>query len=348
MKEKWSKEEARSWYENQNWIRGWSGYPSNCVNWLAMWQKYGHEKVFAQIEKEFDLAQKTGFNAVRVRLSLAVWTEEHDSFMQNVEEYLVLADKYGIKVMFIFGNDCSAPKELYKPPVFGEQKVDWGYHGGAKRGTFTQIHSNIGYIPEDEPETRELFYKMVDEISAKYARDERVQIWNVWNEIGNAKRGTLSLEMMKKCFEIIRSNDPVQPLTAECWSNVSKPELLTEGELAAMELSDVISFHCYLSFPETVKAIEWLKSYERPIINTEWLNRIEHNDVEQIFPLFFLERIGSYNWGLIQGYSQTYEPWGRYSKAIDDPDYAGDFDFTKLQHDLYRFNGHPYIAKEIK
>ena len=35
-------------------------------------------------------------------------------------------------------------------------------------------------------------------------------------------------------------------------------------------------------------------------------------------------------------------------KDIDNPDYHGDFDFTKWQHDLYRFNGLPYIAKEVK
>ena len=28
----WTKEQAWEWYEKQPWIRGWCGYPSNCVN----------------------------------------------------------------------------------------------------------------------------------------------------------------------------------------------------------------------------------------------------------------------------------------------------------------------------
>ena len=38
----------------------------------------------------------------------------------------------------------------------------------------------------------------------------------------------------------------------------------------------------------------------------------------------------------------------RYLELIDDPGYSGPWDLTKMQHDLYRFNGHPYIAREIE
>lgn len=59
---------------------------------------------------------------------------------------------------------------------------------------------------------------MVDELAAKYARDPRIQIWDVWNEPGNGRRYDMSLKAMEKFFEIIRSYDPIQPLTADCWS----------------------------------------------------------------------------------------------------------------------------------
>ena len=32
MAGKWTEEQAWSWYEKQPWIRGWCGYPANCVN----------------------------------------------------------------------------------------------------------------------------------------------------------------------------------------------------------------------------------------------------------------------------------------------------------------------------
>ena len=64
-KGQWSKEQAWRWYNDRPWIRGFNGYPSNCVNRIAMWQEFEHKEVFEQIEYEFNLAKETGFNAVR-------------------------------------------------------------------------------------------------------------------------------------------------------------------------------------------------------------------------------------------------------------------------------------------
>ena len=128
IKGKWSREKAWEWYNSQPWMRGFNGYPSNCVNRIAFWLEYKHDEVMEQVEYEFDLAKKTGFNCVRALIQFEVWLYQHDSFMNNLEEYFTLADKYGIKVMLTLGNDCLVPKELYQKPVFGEQEVVWGYH----------------------------------------------------------------------------------------------------------------------------------------------------------------------------------------------------------------------------
>ena len=58
--------------------------------------------------------------------------------------------------------------------------------------------------------------------------------------------------------------------------------------------------------------------------------------VELLFPLFFLERIGCWNWGLVAGLSQTYEPWESIWERLN----AGErmIDITKWQHDLFRPN----------
>ena len=117
------------------------------------------------------------------------------------------------------------------------------------------------------------------------------------------------------------------------------------AEKRALELSDIISFHFYGSYEDTILLIDRLKrEYDRPIINTEWMHRITGNTVQNIFPLFYLERIGCYNWGLVQGFSQTFEPWGHYFAAQAN---GVDWDLTRWQHDLFRFNGHPYDPKEI-
>lgn len=346
--EKWSKEKAWEWYNSQPWIRGYNGYPSNCVNRIAFWQKYNHEEVIKQIAYEFELAKQTGLNAVRAIIQFEVWYYEHDSFMANLEEYLALADSFGIKVMLTLGNDCCVPKADFVPVKFGEQKVDWGWHSGIRRGPHAGGYQAPGYMLADEPDLLPEYYKMVDELAAKYAKDSRIHIWDVWNEIGNSRRGMMSVPYMEEFFRIIRSHDPIQPLTADCWTFDENQEVIAPAELRALELSDIITFHYYGKFQNMVKIIENLKEkYDRPLINNEWLNRIDNNRVEDCFPLFYLEKVGSYHWGLIQGFSQTYEPWGGYFKAIADPDYCGDQQLTLLQHDLYRFNGLPYIAKEV-
>ena len=347
MKGQWSKERAWEWYNKQPWIRGFCGYPSNCVNRIAMWQEYNHAEVAKQIDYEFALARETGFNAVRGVIQFEVWYYQHNSFMQHLEEYLACADKYGLKVMLCLGNDCTVPKSRFKSVVFGEQRVDWGYHSGIKQGPHTGDYREAGYCLLDEKEFEGKYYEMVDEIAAKYAKDPRIQIWDVWNEPGNSNRYDMSTRHMEKFFEIIRSHDPIQPLTADCWSYDEHFLPERDIEKRALELSDVITFHFYGNFRDMVQIIENLKrEYNRPLINNEWLNRIEHNDVAEIFPLFYLERIGSYSWGLIAGYSQTYEPWGRYLRGFMEE--GSTLDLTKWQHDLYRFNGLPYDPKEIK
>ena len=83
------------------------------------------------------------------------------------------------------------------------------------------------------------------------------------------------------------------------------------------------------------------------MLNTEWLGRCFSNDVFSLFPLFYLEKIGCYNWGFVAGKYQTYEPWEatwqNYERGTET-----DVDFTKWFHDLYRPNHRPYDPKEIE
>ncbi len=343
MSGKWTKEQAWDWYGRQPWIRGWCGYPSNCVNRVAMWQEYGHTDVAAQEEAEFKLARGIGYNAVRAIIQFEVWRFEHDSFMKNLEEYIAAAARNGIKVMLCLGNDCTVPKSLFQPVVFGPQNVDWGYHSGIKRGPHAGGYSEPGYMLLDESEYEQDYYDMVSELADKYGRDERIQIWDVWNEIGASRRNMKSVKAMETFFEILRGKNVMQPLTADGWNKFEN----AEHERRAMELSDIITFHSYKNFGDVVALIDRLKElYGRPLINNEWLNRYENNRVQELFPLFWLERIGSYNWGLVQGYSQTYEPWGGYFMREEFEN--GTLDLKGWQHDLFRFNGLPYDPNEIK
>ena len=127
----WTAERARAWYDAQPWPLGFNGYPSNCVNRVAMWQTHRHAEVFAQIAREFDLARDTGFNAVRALVQFEVWRDERAAFLAHLDEYLDLAAARGLRVMLCLGNDCCPPRARYRYEL-GEQPVEWGYHSGTK------------------------------------------------------------------------------------------------------------------------------------------------------------------------------------------------------------------------
>ena len=123
---------------------------------------------------------------------------------------------------------------------------------------------------------------------------------------------------------------------------------LKEIEQIACDLSDIISYHNYGTYQHNILLIRRLRdTFGRPIVNTEWLARGLHNTVQEMFPLFYLEKIGCYNWGFVAGKYQTYEPWNAlWERYAENP--SMDFDFTKWFHDLYRPSHHPYDPREIE
>ncbi len=342
----WSKERANAWYQSKPWLRGCNYMSADCANRIDQWQEYGFEDRLETTDRELALAAKTGFNTIRIIPEFFVWYKEHDSFMERFERYIETAHRHGISCMVVFGNDCMPPKEeALKRFHLGEQTFDIGYHGGRKvsqHGGF----EGAGYHLLDEPKYALLHYEWVKEIVTKYKEDERIVMWDVFNEPGNSRRGNMSLPHMMKFIEIIREIDPIQPLTVGVWSNGDIGKL-TEIEKTGLENSDIVSFHSYLPYEEVVKTVYQLKKLGRPIVCTEWLARCAGNNVEEIFPLFFLEKIGAYNWGFVAGKYQTFEPYISKWKAYEkDPNMK--FDFTKWFHDLYRPSYFPYDPKEIE
>ena len=346
---RWSKERAWEWYNSRPWMRGCNYMSADCANRIDQWQQLGFEDRFKTTEEELKLMQSTGFNTVRLIIEYAVWQQEHDGFMERFDRYLSLCAKYGMSCMIVLANDCMPPKtELWALPPVGEPHYDWGYHGGRKH---SQHGVHAGPAPHyylDDAQSREDYLRMVREIVTKYRNDERVCIWAVYNEPGNSARQDITLPNLKLMFETVRACKPDQPLTSGVWSIMGRgDEPLNEVNQYALANSDIVSYHCYMKYEEHVRIIKRLKKEGRPIINTEWLARCFGNDVFSLFPLFYLEGIGCYNWGFVAGKYQTYEPWEGTWAAYADGSLT-DVDFTKWFHDLYRPNHRPYDPREIE
>ena len=347
----WTKERAWEWYNAQPWIRGCNYMPASCANHIDLWQEYGSEARFEEMEREMALMEKDGFNAVRLLLGdygFAVWRAEHDGMMKRFERMLEIFDRHGVRVILIFGNDCSRPKPIWSLPPMGEQKYDVGYHAGRKLAQHGSFPGQPGYTAVDDPQLCEEFFAMCEEFLSKYAHDRRILFWNLWNEPGANNRGTISTKHIRRLFKLAWTIDPDQPLAADLYTS-ERNWTNDVAEAVGAELNDIVSYHSYspLSY-QTVLAKKLKDRFGRPLVSTEWLGRIFNCTVQDVYPFFAQNRIGCTMWGYVNGKYQTHEPWEvtwRQSEA--DPEKAREFDLTKWFHDLYRPSLRPYDPEEV-
>ena len=346
----WTKEQAWTWYNAQPWIRGCNYMPASAANRVDQWQSLGAEERFAEVERELALAERVGFNALRIIVEtqgFGVWLAEHDAFMTNFERMLAIMKTHGLRAIVVLGNDCSRPKEIWKMPKPGVQAYDVGYHGGRR---VTQHGSNpkaVGFTPLDDPEMRPRFYAMCEELLTKYRDDDRILFWNLWNEPGNNNRNDLTMKDLRELFERAWRINPKQPLAADIWTARGKGEGRFPVERLAGELSDVISYHCYANHRMQKATIDALRArWGRPMINTEWLARIAGDELLTSYPVFAQENVGCTCWGFVNGKYQTHEPY--------EPMWTTQFEYrhpnqpvTKWFHDLFRPSHHPYDPEEI-
>ena len=346
MKRKWSEIEANNWYKKQGWIRGCNFISSDCVNRLDMFQNYKHEQKLLTAKKELELCKKIGFNSVRIWANFDVYYKEKDSYMEIFEKYIQLCADNDLKVMVVLTHEEDLPRgNRFKAKKMGKQNYALGEHQGRIPLSEKQLKQEPKHYMEYK-QCYDSFIEMVTAIVDKYKNDERILSWNIYNEPG-ITIGNRSIQILKTLFELVRSLDPIQPLCADVFRGINNENIVSEEEKVALELSDIISFHSYCPYDVLVEQIRYFKKFNRPIFLTEWLHRINHNNVYEIYPLLYLNNISNYCWGFVVGKTQTNEPWPHMWYEYE-PGIITDFDFTKWQHDLFRPNYKPYDPNEIK
>lgn len=348
MTERWTEEQANSWYAKLPWLRGCNFIGSDCANRFDMWQSHNAQKHLETAERELALCEKIGFNTVRIWLIFEAYYSEPEHFMDMVEKYLTMCHNHGLRVMFVLAHEEFLPRgEVYRPTtVVGEQPYALGYHQGIVPPSGEEAAKTPHHY-FDYPELREPFLQMLRSVVGKYANDERVLCWNVLNEPGITLPQERTCELLRTFFAEVRKQNPSQPLCADIWRTPKMGELQSESEKLALELSDVISFHNYGAPEKFARFLRQMKSYNRPIFCTEWLHRVNHNDVKDIYPMLFLDNIANYCWGFVVGKTQTNEPWEALWEQYE-ADHTVDYDFTVWQHDLFRPNLRPYNPREIQ
>lgn len=320
--EKWSVEQANKWYTDKKWIVGCNYVPATAVNSTEMWQSGSFDR--ETISKELRLAKESGFNSCRVFLQYILWESEREKMLENFETFLTIAKLNEITVMPILFDDCAFDN---RDPYLGKQDDPVpGVHN-------SRWTPSPGMANADNLEIYPKLEQYVKEIISLYKEDERIIVWDLYNEPGNSERGEKSWILLEKVFEWARACEPSQPLTAGVWC-------FSEFDRKCAELSDVISFHSYLSYDKTLAQIESLKVYNRPLFCTEWLFREGENKIETHMPLFKENKVGIYNWGLVKGKTQTNLSWAT-MQGHPNPNPI------VWQHDLFDENHKPYSQEEI-
>ncbi|MCY3023047.1 MAG: cellulase family glycosylhydrolase [Planctomycetota bacterium] len=317
----WPAERAREWSDKQPWLVGCNFLPSTAVNDVEMWQKDTFDPATA--DKELAWAQKIGFNSVRVFLNYVVWKDDPEGFKKRFEQFLAIAAKHGISTMPIFFDDCAfAGKE----PKVGKQDdpVPGVHNSGWVPSPGKSLVMNRDAWPDLE--------KFVKDVVGAFGKDARVVVWDLYNEPGNEGMGNKSLPLVEAAFAWAREVRPAQPLTVGLWGGL--PDL----NRRQIELSDIISFHNYGDKAALERQIAELKKHGRPVLCTEWMRRPASLFASHM-PVFKAERVGCYNWGLVNGRTQTHFPWGS-PKGAPEP--------KVWFHDLLRRDGTPFNPQEIQ
>jgi hypothetical protein len=325
--ERWTADQANAWYGPQPWLVGCNFIPSTAINQLEMWQAETFDA--ATIDRELGWAAGLGFNSVRVFLHDLLWDADPDGFAARIDEFLGIATKHGISTLFVFFDDCWNDGAKLGPqpaPIPGRHNSGWLQSPGH------------GVIADGSALPRLEAY--VKGVVGRFGADGRVLMWDMYNEVTNgvglrpdqveerARRIPAHLRLLDLSFEWARAASPSQPLTAGMYM----PDREINTRLAS--LSDVITFHSYEDEARLAELIGRLRKHGRPIVCTEYMARTRGCTFAAQLPVFKRERVGCYNWGLVNGRTQTHIAWTGGSEP--------------WFHDVFRPDGTPYDPEEIR
>ena len=342
--QRWSEKKAWDWYNEQPWLVGTNFNPSTSINQLEFWQEDTFDP--ETINRELKWSAEMGMNLHRVYLHNLLWEQDSVGFLSRLGQYLDISDSYGIKTMFVLLDDVwhPMPKLGKQPePIPHVHNSGWVQAPGAELLGDTTRHDELkGYVKG---------------VLKRFSEDQRVLIWDVYNEPDNVAgqpgrkelevvdKQRYSLALLKKVMQWSREVNPSQPLTSGIWrgeiSHWGTLDSLPEVDRYMIENSDIISFHAYDGDTVNVKRkIEELKKYKRPLFCTEYIARAGGNTFQSVMPILKENKIAAINWGFVSGKTNTIYPWSSWDTTFtEEPEI--------WHHDILRSDGTPYRQEEV-
>ena len=351
---RWTEERAWQWHNENGWMVGTNFNPSTSINQLEFWQEDTYDP--ETIERELEWSAELGMNMHRVYLHNLLWDQDSIGFLERVDNYLNISESKDIKTLFVLLDDVWHPvPKLGKQP----EPIPFVHNSGWVQAPGSEILGDSSRHDE--------LKNYVKGVISHFADDKRVVGWDLYNEPDNVassdpenlvnninfrglnrgpevkEKHIYSLSLLKKIFMWAREVNPSQPLTvglwkdSETWNDIDN---LSAIDRFAISNSDVISFHAYGDLEETLKKIEDLEQFNRPLLCTEYLARGEQNTFQIMLPLFKEKEIAAVNWGFVAGKTNTAFPWSSWQVEFDS--------LPKIwHHDIYLPDKTPYDEKEI-
>ena len=314
--------------------------PASAINQFEMWQADTFDP--ATIDKELGWARSIGMNTMRVYLHNMLWEEDAAGLKQRMDQFLTIAAKHNVRIMFVLFDSCWDPNPVsgpQRPPIPGVHNSGWMQAPGAARLADKSQHGKLESYVKD--------------IVGHFANDKRIVAWDVWNEPNNDGGGggvykptpdkkALVAALLGRVFDWAQSADPSQPLTSGLWTgeNWDDRTKLDAVEKIQVARSDIMSFHDY-NWPEQFeKRAKQMMSYGRPVLCTEYMARGNGSTFDGSLPIGKRMNIAMINWGFVDGKSQTRLPWDSWKKpyTMEEP--------TIWFHEVFRGDGTPYRKAE--
>jgi galactose mutarotase-like enzyme len=338
----WTAEQANNWYKQQPWRVGANFVPAYAINQLEMLQTESFDTV--AIERELRLAAGIGMNTMRIFLHDLLWRKDPADLKQKLNTVLRICARNGIVPIIVFFDSVwngEARLGKQKDPTPGVHNSYW-----VKSPNLKDLC---------DPSLDAVFEAYVYDVVSHFRNDPRIFAWDIWNEPDNtddrrAEHGMSSRDdqvayLLPRMFAAARRAKPTQPLTSGVWKYLDtwgSDTKLNPIQRAQLQLSDVISFHCYADSATFEGCVANLKRFNRPLICTEYLARSMGSTFEKILPIGKKYNIAMINWGLVQGKTQTHFPWDSWQEP-----------YTKRtlpvwHHEVFKNDGTPYRNEEVE
>ena len=336
---RWTEQKAKDWYAAQGWLVGSNYVPATAINELEMWQADTFDA--KRIDLELGWAESLGMNTMRVFLHDLAYRQDPQGFKKRLNQFLTICEKHKIKPMLVLFDSVWDPN-----PKIGKQRAPRpGVHNsGWLQSPGAYALANPAEYPRLE--------KYVKDVVGSFARDKRINSWDIWNEPDNrngndyAKQDPpnkveLVNKLLPQVFQWARAAKAEQPLTSGIWKgDYANTGKFDPTEQIQIENSDVITFHTYEPSDDFEKRVKFLQAQNRPIICTEYMARPRGSTFVAILPVGKKYNVGMINWGFVEGKSQTNYPWDSWEHP-----------YVEYQpwiwfHDVLRTDGTPYLREE--